>query len=209
MLMLGYMRVSKADGSQMLDLQRDALIAAGVEPTLIYKDQCSGAKDDRPGLAACLKALRMGDSLVIWRLDRLGRNMKHLVATVEDLNSRGIAFKCLTGLAVDTSTPTGRFMLTVFAGLAQMERDIIRERTVAGLAAARARGRKGGRKSVFTKSKLRQAQAALRNRDTSVTELCDELGVSKSTLYRNLTPDGELTVHGEKLLGIVANGNGK
>jgi DNA invertase Pin-like site-specific DNA recombinase len=209
MLQLGYMRVSKADGSQMLDLQRDALIAAGVEPTLIYEDQCSGAKDGRPGLAACLKALRKNDCLVIWRLDRLGRNMKHLVATVEDLNAHGIAFKCLTGLAVDTSTPTGRFMLTVFAGLAQMERDIIRERTVAGLAAARARGRKGGRKSVFTKSKLRQVQAALRNRDTSVTELCDELGVSKSTLYRNLTPDGELTVHGEKLLGIIANGNGK
>jgi DNA invertase Pin-like site-specific DNA recombinase len=209
MLMLGYMRVSKADGSQMLDLQRDSLIAAGVNPVHIYEDQCSGARDDRPGLTACLKALRKGDQLVIWRLDRLGRNMKHLVATVEDLNARGIAFKCLTGLAVDTSTPTGRFMLTVFAGLAQMERDIIRERTMAGLAAARARGRKGGRKSVFTKSKLRQAQAALRSRDTGIAELCDELSVSKSTLYRNLTPDGELTIHGEKLLGIVANGNGK
>jgi DNA invertase Pin-like site-specific DNA recombinase len=208
-MMIGYMRVSKADGSQMLDLQKDALVAAGVKPVHIYEDQCSGAKDDRPGLTACLKALRKGDQLVIWRLDRLGRNMKHLVATVEDLNARGIAFKCLTGLAVDTATPTGRFMLTVFAGLAQMERDIIRERTIAGLNAARARGRKGGRKSVFTKSKLRQAQAALKSRDTSVTELCEELEVSKSTLYRNLTPDGGLTVHGQKLLGMVANGNGK
>jgi DNA invertase Pin-like site-specific DNA recombinase len=208
-MQIGYMRVSKADGAQMLDLQKDALIAAGVNLVHIYEDQCSGAKDDRPGLTACLKALRNGDQLVIWRLDRLGRNMKHLVATVEDMNSRGIAFKCLTGLEVDTATPTGRFMLTVFAGLAQMERDIIRERTIAGLAAARARGRKGGRRSVFTKSKLRQAQAALKSRDTGIAELCDELRVSKSTLYRNLTPDGALTVHGEKLLGIVANGNGK
>jgi DNA invertase Pin-like site-specific DNA recombinase len=87
-MMIGYMRVSKADGSQMLDLQKDALLAAGVDPVHIYEDQCSGTKDDRPGLMACLKALRKGDQLVIWRLDRLGRNMKHLVATVEDLNAK-------------------------------------------------------------------------------------------------------------------------
>src|SRR5215475_7532780 len=145
-MQIGYMRISKADGTQLLDLQKDALMAAGVNSVHIYEDRCSGSKDDRPGLAACIKGLRKGDQLVIWRLDRLGRNMKHLVATVEDLNARGVTFKCLTGLAVDTSTPTGTFMLTVFAGLAQMERDIIRERTIAGLNAARARGRTGGRK---------------------------------------------------------------
>jgi DNA invertase Pin-like site-specific DNA recombinase len=208
MTKLGYMRISKGNGAQTLDLQRDALLAAGVEPEHIYEDKASGKADDRPGLAACLKALRPGDTLVVWRLDRLGRNLKHLIETVDDLSARGIAFQCLTGLQVDTSTPTGRFMLQVFGGLAEFERELIRERVNAGLEAARARGRKGGRPSAFTKAALRRAQAALERRDTNVQELCEELGVSKSTLYRNLTPDGKLTVHGEKLLGIIGNGNG-
>lgn len=207
-MLIGYMRVSKADGSQVLDLQRDALTAAGVEPTLVYEDMASGAKDDRPGLCSCLKALRKGDVLVIWKLDRLGRNLKHLISVVEDLNKRGVGFKVLQGAPVDTTTSQGKLMFTMFAALAEFERDVIRERTMAGLMAARARGRKGGRKSVFTKSKLRHAQAALKNRDQGVMELCDELGVSKSTLYRNLTPEGELTIHGQKLLSIVGNGNG-
>jgi DNA invertase Pin-like site-specific DNA recombinase len=205
---IGYMRVSKGNGAQTLDLQRDALLAAGVEPGHIYEDKASGKADDRPGLAACLKALREGDTLVVWRLDRLGRNLKHLIETVDDLSARGVAFRCLTGLQVDTSTPTGRFMLQVFGGLAEFERELIRERVNAGLEAARARGRKGGRPSAFTKAAIRRAQAALQHRDTNVMELCKELGVSKSTLYRNLTPDGKLTVHGEKLLGIIGNGNG-
>lgn len=197
-MLIGYMRVSSDD--QSLDLQKDALITAGIAADAIYEDLASGKRDDRPGLAACLKALRQGDVLVVWRLDRLGRNLKHLITTVEDLTARGIGFKCLTGLAVDTSTPTGNFMLTVFAGLAQMERDIIRERTMAGLSAARARGRKGGRRHVFTPAKLMIAQAAMGRRDTSVAALCKEIGVSTSTLYAHIGPEGELTERGRALL---------
>src|SRR6201991_1484268 len=145
-MQIGYVRVSKADGSQVLDLQMDALRAAGVEPDNIYEDQASGKKDDRPGLAACLKALRKGDVLVIWKLDRLGRNLKHLVNTVHELTERGIGFKVLTGAPIDTTTPAGKLTFAIFAGLAEFERDLIRERTIAGLEAARARGRKGGRR---------------------------------------------------------------
>ena len=212
-MLIGYMRVSKADGSQVLDLQRDALLAAGVAPEKIWEDKASGSKDDRPGLAACLKALNSGDTLVVWRLDRLGRNLTHLIETVEALTKSGKAFKCLTGVDIDTSTPTGRLVLTIFAGLAQFERDLIRERTIAGLAAARARGNKGGRISAFTPSMLRRAQAALKAKDMSVTALCDELGVSRTSLYRNLTPDGELTEIGQRALTETRkkhkNGNGK
>ena len=198
---LGYMRVSKADGSQVLDMQRDALIEAGVEEAHIYHDEASGKKDDRPGLAACLKALRDNeDTLVIWRLDRLGRNLKHLVETVDELGKRRIAFQVITGAPIDTTTPTGRFTFTIFAALASFERDQIVERTKAGLAAARARGRVGGRKSVLTPSKLRRAEAAMKSRDTSATELSKELGVSRTTLYAHVTPTGELTEKGQALL---------
>jgi len=197
---IGYMRVSKGNGSQNLDLQRDALLAAGVDAANLYEDKASGKRDDRPGLAACLKALREGDTLVVWRLDRLGRNLKHLIETVEDLTKRGVGFKCLTGVDIDTSTPTGRLVLTIFAGLAEFERELIRERVMAGLEAARARGHKGGRISALTPSMLRRAQAAMSNRDTSVAALCEELGVSRTTLYRNLTPDGQFTEAGKRAL---------
>jgi DNA invertase Pin-like site-specific DNA recombinase len=197
---VGYMRVSKADGSQVLDLQRDALIAAGVDASNIYEDKASGSKDDRPGLAACLKALRKDDVLVIWKLDRLGRNLKHLIATVEDLTKRGVGFKVITGAPIDTTTSQGKLMFTMFAALAEFERDVIRERTIAGLEAARARGRKGGRISALSPSMIRRAQAAMASRDTSVAALCDELGVSRTTLYRNLTPEGELTEAGQRAL---------
>jgi DNA invertase Pin-like site-specific DNA recombinase len=199
-MLIGYMRVSKADGSQVLDLQKDALATAGVDPAHVYEDKASGAKDDRPGLTACLKSLRKGDVLVIWRLDRLGRNIKHLMEVVDDLTKRGVGFKVLQGAAIDTTTSQGKLVFTIFAGLAEFERDVIRERTIAGLAAARARGRKGGRASVFTPSKLRRAQVALVSRDTSVGALCAELGVSKTALYRNLTPDGQLRENGRRVL---------
>ena len=126
--------------------------------------------------------------------------MKHLIETVDDLGKRGIGFQCLTGLAVDTTTPTGRFMLQVFGGLAEFERELIRERVMAGLNAARARGRKGGRRHVFTPVKLRIAQAAMSRRDTSVAALCKEIGVSTSTLYSYIAPQGELTARGKALL---------
>jgi len=197
-MFIGYMRVSTAD--QNLDLQRDALLAAGVDDAHLYEDRASGKKDERPGLAACLKALRRGDVLVVWKLDRLGRSLKHLVNTVDDLSQRGVGFKVLTGAAIDTTTSQGRMLFGVLASLAEFERELIRERVTAGLAAARARGRKGGRKPALTPVKLRLAQAAMANRDTAVADLCAELGVSRSTLYKHVDPKGSLTRAGQALL---------
>src|SRR5258708_35753536 len=144
---IGYMRVSKTDGSQVLDLQKDALQAAGVEARYLYQDQASGTRDDRPGVANCLKALRAGDTLIVWKLDRLGRDLRHLVNTVHDLTTQGIGFKVLTGhgAAVDTTTPAGKVVFGVFAALAQIERAVISDRSKAGVASARARGREGRR----------------------------------------------------------------
>ena len=207
-MLLGYLRVSKADGSQTLDLQRDALTAAGVRPEHLYEDFASGTKDDRPGLAAGLKALREGDVLVVWKLDRLGRNLRHLVNTVHDLNKRGIGLKVLTGqgAAIDTTTPQGRFAFSLFAALAEFERDLIVERTQAGLAAARARGRNGGRPYTMTPAKLRLAQAAMGQPETRVGALCAELGITRQTLYRHVGPKGELRPDGEKLLAVRRRG---
>lgn len=201
-MLIGYARVSKADGSQSLDLQRDALTEAGVETASTYEDEVSGKKDNRPGLDACLKALRKDDILVVWKLDRLGRDLKHLVNTVQDLSDRGIGLRVLAGQGaqIDTTTPTGKLIFGIFASLAEFERELIRERTMAGLAAARARGRKGGRKFALTKAQVRLAQAAMANRDTSVTDLAAELGVKPVTLYRYVGPRGELRENGKRVL---------
>lgn len=201
-MLIGYARVSKADGSQVLDLQTDALIKAGVKQQHIYTDYASGKKNDRPGLKACLKALRERDVLVLWKLDRLGRSLQHLVEIVSKLNERNIGLKALTGqgAAIDTTTAAGRLNFGIFAVLAEFESELIRERTVAGLAAARARGRKGGRKFALTKAQVRMAQAAMKNRDTSVAELCKELGVKPPTLYRYVDPKGNLRKHGKEVL---------
>lgn len=203
---MGYVRVSKADGSQVIDLQMDALIEAGIDRKNIYQDRASGKNDDRPGLEACLKALREGDTLVIWKLDRLGRDLRHLVNTVQDLSERGIGFKVITGQGadIDTSTASGRLVFGIFAALAEFERELIRERTMAGLKSARARGKKGGRKFRLTKGRVRLAQASMKNKDTNVSELCRELGVSRQTLYRYVGPDGELRDYGRQVLGISA-----
>lgn len=201
-MLIGYMRVSKADGSQVLDLQRDALIAAGVPSSRLYEDQASGKQDDRPGLAACLKALREGDTLLVWKLDRLGRDLRHLVNTIHDLLERKIGFRVLAGQGanIDTTTAGGRLVFGIFAALAEFERELIRERTIAGLASARARGRHGGRPYTMTPAKLRLAQAAMATRDTKVGDLCKELGVTRQTLYRFVDPKGELRADGTKLL---------
>ena len=147
-MLIGYARVSKADGSQSLDLQRDALVDAGVDQVNLYHDLASGVRDDRPGLDNCLRALRRNDTLVVWKLDRLGRNLAHLVNTVQDLSARGVGLRVLAGQGaqIDTTTAAGRLVFGIFAALAEFERELIRERTLAGLKAARARGRKGGRK---------------------------------------------------------------
>jgi DNA invertase Pin-like site-specific DNA recombinase len=202
-MLIGYARVSKADGSQSLDLQKDALIAAGVGEDQIYFDQASGKNDDRPGLEACLKALRESDVLVIWKLDRMGRSLNHLVKTTTLLSERGVGLKVLTGQGaqIDTTTAAGKLSFGIFAALAEFESELIRERTMAGLQAARARGRKGGRKFALTKAQVRVAQAAMANRDTSVAELCNELGVKPVTLYRYVDPEGNLREYGKRVLG--------
>jgi len=202
-MLVGYMRVSKADGSQVLDLQRDALFAAGTEPERLYEDHASGKRDDRPGLEACLKALRKGDTLVTWKLDRLGRDLRHLVNLIHDLADRGVGLKVVAGQGanLDTTTANGRLVFGIFAALAEFERELIVERTHAGLASARARGRIGGRPFKMTPAKLRLAQAAMGQPGTKVSELCAELGITRQTLYRHVDPNGALRPDGKKLLG--------
>jgi DNA invertase Pin-like site-specific DNA recombinase len=175
---IGYARVSTAD--QSLDLQLDALHQAGCEQ--IYSDHASGSKTNRPGLAAALSHLRPDDVLVIWKLDRLGRTVKGLVDFVGDLADRRVQFRSLTD-GIDTSTPTGRFFFHVMASLAQMERELIIERTRAGLEVARQLGRKGGRKRQMTDSKIESAKKLLSN-GVPPRDVAKNLGVSVPTLYR-------------------------
>ena len=181
-MLVGYARVSTAD--QSLDLQRDALRLAGVDR--VFTDQASGRKDDRPGLAAALAALRAADVLVVWKLDRLGRSLKHLVETVSALERRGVGLRVLSG-GIDTTSAAGRLVFGIFAALAEFEADLIRERTLAGLAAARTRGRKGGRPRALTTKQLDHARALINLGSASVTEVAATLNVSRSTLYRALS----------------------
>ena len=201
-MLIGYARVSKSDGHQVLDLQIDALTNSGVKEENIYSDKISGTKDERPGLENCLKALREEDILVVYKLDRLGRNLKHLIQTVEDLTKRKIGFKVLSGQGVniDTTTPAGKMIFSIFGALAEFERELIRERTIAGITAARARGRMGGRKFNLTKAQVRLAEASMKNRDTSVTELCKELKITRATLYKYISPTGELRDYAKRVL---------
>lgn len=203
-MFIGYVRVSKADGSQNIDLQKDALIEHGVDTKYIYQDCMNGQKDDRPGLNAALKALRTGDTLVVWKLDRLGRNLKHLISIVQDLSERNISLKVLSGQGafIDTSTPHGKFIFSMFAALAEFERELIIERTKEGLRSARARGRVGGAPFKMTPAKIRLAAASMKDLNTNVSDLCKELKISRQTLYRHVSPNGELREDGKKLLKI-------
>ncbi len=185
-VLIGYMRVST--GEQSLDLQRDALARTGCER--IYDDVCSGRATDRPGLSKALDAAREGDALVVWKLDRIGRSLPHVVGLVGDLQKRGVGLKVLTG-DVDTTTATGRLVFGIFATLAEFERDLIHERTMAGLAAARARGRAGGRPRVMTKPKLKAAMTMMADRDNAARDIAAELGVSLSTLYAYVDARGQ------------------
>jgi DNA invertase Pin-like site-specific DNA recombinase len=194
-MLIGYARVSTQD--QTLDLQLDALKQTGCEK--FYTDTASGAKAERKGLEEALDYAREGDILVVWRLDRLGRSLRHLIETITTLNNRKVGFKSITE-NIDTTTSGGKLVFHIFGALAEFERDIIRERTTAGLEAARARGRFGGRRSVMTPARLRLAQAAMGRPDTTVSQLCEELGISRMTLYRHIAPDGELREAGRKLL---------
>ncbi|WP_170419760.1 recombinase family protein [Ruegeria atlantica] len=201
-MLIGYARVSKADGSQLLDLQCDALIEAGVDAERIYEDKASGRKDHRPGLDACMKALQPGNSLVIWKLDRLGRDLKHLVATVDDLRERGVGLRVLSGAGaeIDTTTANGRLVFGIFASLAEFERELIAERTRAGLAAARARGRKGGRPRKMDVTMLRMAMKAMADRETNASDLAKRLGITTTTLYEYVNGDGTAKAPGQRLL---------
>ena len=201
-MLIGYMRISKSDGTQTLDLQHDALLATGVAPEQLYADRASGQKEDRPGLATCLQALQPGDTLVVWKLDRLGRNLKHLVSVVDALQQRQIGFKVLagTGVQIDTTTANGRLVFGIFAALAEFEAELIRERTRAGLAAARARGRRGGRPRKITKAILRTAMAALSDQPTSTRTVARRLGLPPTTLYMYVNRDGSLKQAGQALL---------
>lgn len=202
-MLVGYVRVSKTNGN--LNLQKDALLKVGVSPNMIYEEYASGKKDDRPELANCLKSLRGGeDTLVVWKLDRLGRNLKHLIEIVQKLEQQNIGLRVLTGKGscIETSTASGRMIFAIFAALSEYERELIVERTKAGLEAARTRGRRGGRKFIMTKTKLNIAQIALKNPKTKIKELCDELKITRYTLYRYLSPEGELRAYGYKLLSM-------
>ena len=181
---IGYARVS-TDG-QELDLQIRDLKVAGCQP--IFTDKVSGKKSERPGLAGCLKTLQNGDTLVVWRLDRLGRSMQHLVTVVTELKHRGIGFRSLRDGAIDTTTASGGLIFNVFASLAEFEAELIRERTRAGLAAARARGRNGGRKPVAESDpKVKMAKRMHEDRSLSPSEICASLKISRATYYRYLS----------------------
>lgn len=180
---IGYARVSSDD--QSLDLQRDALHSAGCER--IYEEKESGGKTERPELLRLLEVLRQGDTLVVWRLDRLGRSIKHLIEVVEKLEAMGVGFHSVTE-AIDTTTSGGKLVFHIFAALAEFERTLIRERTRAGLQAARARGRQGGRPVSISPHKQRMAQALRDDPSQSVAQICKELGVSRTTFYRHTKP---------------------
>lgn len=185
---IGYARVST--GEQTLDLQLDALTAAGCGT--VYRETASGAKADRPVLEEVLGYLRPGDTLVVWRLDRLGRSLKHLIEVVAALAARRIGFKSLTE-QIDTTTPGGKLIFHVFGALAEFERELIRERTHAGLAAARARGRLGGRPRKLAEPKqLELARTLYEGGQTDIDTICATLGISRATLYRSLKePTGD------------------
>ncbi len=183
---VGYVRVSKRE--QNPELQRNELEAAGCGR--IFEERISSRVEKRLQLEAALDYCREGDTLVVWRLDRLGRSIKELLALVESLQERGIGFRSLRE-SLDTTTPGGKLVFHVFASIAEFERDVIRERTMAGLEAARARGRKGGRKPVMNEKKLALASRLMKDRETPIGEVSEAVGVSRATLYRYLTPDGK------------------
>lgn len=178
---IGYARVSTYD--QTLDLQRDALKRAKCKE--VYEEHASGKNTARPELEACLKSLRDGDTLIVWRLDRLGRSLADLIRLTQKLQARGVAFSSLSE-QIDTGSPSGQLIFHVFGALAEFERNLIRERTLAGLKAARARGRKGGRPRKLTAKQLKTMRSLLRAGDVPVSTIAEQFRVARSTLYRNI-----------------------
>jgi DNA invertase Pin-like site-specific DNA recombinase len=180
-MLIGYARVSTQD--QTLNLQQDALEKAGC--IKIYTDTASGAKAERTGLEEALNYVRAGDTLVVWRLDRLGRSLKDLIEKLTGLHTRNIGFKSLTE-SIDTTTPGGKLIFHMFGALAEFERDLMKERTNAGLQAARARGRKGGRPKVLSEKKVGMARILFADKNNSIDDICKTLTIGRTTLYRYL-----------------------
>lgn len=178
---IGYARVSSTE--QNLDLQRDALHEAGCDQ--IYEEKISGKSAERPELVSCLRALRAGDKLIVWRLDRLGRSLSDLLRIVSDLEERGIAFESITE-KIETRSAAGRLIFHVFSSLSEFERSLIRERTKAGLAAARARGRVGGRKRKLDEKQIREIRALMRDPAIRISDIAKRYSVSRSTIYKSL-----------------------
>ncbi len=187
-MLVGYMRVSTEGDRQVMDLQRDALIGVGVDERHLFEDRASGSRGHRAGLAKTLEFLKSGDCLVVWKLDRLGRSLPHLLTTVTDLKHRGIGFRSLTE-QMDTTTPQGEFLFHIFGALAQFERSLIQERVQAGLAAARSRGRRGGRPTTIDAEKLSAVTAAL-NSGATKAAVCRTFGIKRSTLIDSLARIG-------------------
>ncbi len=191
---IGYARVSKHD--QDLKMQIDALLAFGCEKNHIFTDHISGSKVERPGLNECLKELQEDDVLVVWRLDRLGRSMIHLVSLIADFKERKIGFKSLCDGVIDTTTASGELIFNIFSSLAQFERKLIQERTKAGLNAARDRGKKGGRKkTISTDPKVLTAKKMHQDHNMSINNICNILKISRATFYRYLSiPDSNISL---------------
>ena len=187
-MLVGYMRVSTSGDRQVVDLQRDALLAAGVDERHLFEDRASGSRGDRAGLAKALAFIRSGDCLVVWKLDRLGRSLAHLLTIVTDLKRRGVAFRSLTE-QMDTTTPQGELLFHIFGSLAQFERSLLQERVQAGLAAARRRGRHGGRPASIDPEKLAAVTGALDGGATKAA-VCRTFGIKRSTLIDSLARIG-------------------
>lgn len=184
---IGYARVSTVE--QNLDLQLDALKREGCEQ--VFHDKLSGVKAERPGLTEALRFARAGDTVVVWRLDRLGRSLRDLILRVEELEERGVKFKSIQD-NIDTSTAAGELQFHMIAALAQFERSLIQERTNAGLAAARARGRLGGRRKKLTDDQVKMAAAMMKNKTVPVNQICETFKIGRTTLYTYVTPEGEI-----------------
>ncbi len=201
-MLIGYARVSTSDKSQKIDSQIKSLTDAGVLHDNIYTDFASGAKEDRPKLKKCLSVLREGDTLVVFKLDRLGRNLKHLLDIVDVLDRDKVNLKIVNafGSTLDTNTSMGRLIFTVFGAMAEFERALIIERTKAGLEAARARGRKGGRPLKVTPAMVKTMQDEIINKNTLPSTLCKQFDISPTTFYRYLSQYGELRYEGKKIM---------
>ena len=183
-MLIGYARVSTHD--QTLALQRDALEKAGCEK--IFTDTVSGTKTERKGLTAALSHLRAGDTLVVWRLDRLGRSLRHLIDTITALAERGVGFKSLQE-SIDTTTSGGKLVFHIFGALAEFEREIIKERTQAGLASARSRGKVGGRPKALSAKEVQMLRNMAADKSLTVADICKTLGIGRTTFYRHVKAD--------------------